>query len=502
MRGTEEGMKSCPISGRRDGAGDGRWPGRRFFNGRLLLFVRENIPPARCLHLPWKEQPPTTATAFGFKQSPGFSHSFISLARRSFGFIMFFALSFKLLELVLLGRRQTVFDNADGSTLKPLKFRPDGTFQISIFEDLHYGENAWDAWGPQQDINTVAVIDTVLDAEPNVDLVVLNGDLITGDNAFLQNSTDVLDQLVTPLAKRGLSWASTYGNHDSDFNLSRSDLLAREQTWWYARTTRMVGGDDAGVTNYYLPVYGADCNSDTADGCMPDLLLWFFDSRGGNKFQEVDPSGNRVELPNWVDRSVVEWFQQTSAELVSAAGRTIPSLAFVHIPINATLASQFQGVDKNLHPGINDDKPLSAQGQNWCADGTKSRSCPHGGGQDVPFTSAIVSTPGLMAMFSAHDHGDTWCYQWDSRLPGMEITGNGVNLCFGQHSGYGGYGTWIRGSRQVVVSQALLKDSILDTYIRLESGDVVGSVRLNSTYGRDWYPSTPNDHTRCPTCTY
>lgn len=63
---------------------------------------------------------------------------------------------------------------------------------------------------------------------------------------------------------------------------------------------------------------------------------------------------------------------------------------------------------------------------------------------------AIVTTPGLMAVFSGHDHGDTWCYRWVKRLPGMTVEGNGVSespdhvfnntyltrnpdLCFGQY---------------------------------------------------------------------
>lgn len=39
---------------------------------------------------------------------------------------------------------------------------------------------------------------------------------------------------------------------------------------------------------------------------------------------------------------------------------------------------------------------------------------------------AITSTPGLMAMFSGHDHGNTWCYRWDGMLPGMTVKGNGI----------------------------------------------------------------------------
>ena len=44
-------------------------------------------------------------------------------------------------------------------------------------------------------------------------LVVLNGDLITGENTYLENSTDYLDRIVAPLVRRDLRWASTYGNH-------------------------------------------------------------------------------------------------------------------------------------------------------------------------------------------------------------------------------------------------------------------------------------------------
>ena len=81
--------------------------------------------------------------------------------------------------------------------------------------------------------------------------------------------------------------------------------------------------------------------------------------------------------------------------------------------------------------------------------------------------------------------------------------GKGVNLCFGQHTGYGGYGDWIRGARQVVVSLAGLEndeDYVAETYIRLENGGVVGAVMLNNTYGEDEYPVTPDDRTKCPDC--
>ncbi|KAK6068094.1 inactive purple acid phosphatase 16-like protein 2 [Seiridium cupressi] len=379
----------------------------------------------------------------------------------------------------------------------PLTFNAEGTFQISIFEDLHFGENAWDSWGPQQDINSVKVLNEILDFE-TPSLVVLNGDLITGENTYLENSTLYVDQIVGPIVERGLTWASTYGNHDHNFNVSGATILAREHLWPNSRTQQMVFGSESGISNYYLPVYDAQCS--TSD-CAPELLLWFFDSRGGWYYQTLDESGNQVGQPDWVDISVVNWFEAMNSQIVAAHGKVIPSVAFVHIPTNASLALQEAGVDAHHQPGINDDVPLAQQAQGWCEDGSNDDSCSYGG-QDGPFMQALVSTPGLMSVFSAHDHGDTWCYKWDSLLPGMTIEGNGLNLCFGQHSGYGGYGNWERGSRQLLTTQDKLKDLEIDTWIRLESGNVVGDVSLNTTYGQDSYPATPDTETYCPTCNY
>jgi len=77
----------------------------------------------------------------------------------------------------------------------------------------------------------------------------------------------------------------------------------------------------------------------------------------------------------------------------------------------------------------------------------------------------------------------------------MPITGNGMNLCFGQHTGYGGYGDWIRGARELIISQDKLKDRVFESHMRLETGEVVGSIVLNATYNRDVYPTTPNQKT-------
>ncbi|KAF4993425.1 hypothetical protein FGRMN_6513 [Fusarium graminum] len=365
-------------------------------------------------------------------------------------------------------------DDVDNSSLEPLKFKEDGTFQISVFSDLHFAE------GPEKDAGTAKVMTDIIDTE-SPDLVVLNGDLINGESTYASNSTLYIDQVVAPMVDRNMTWASTYGNHDHNRNLNGTAMLEREHMWPGSRTNSMVPGRDAGTTNYYLPVYASDCSSN----CTPELILWFFDSRGGFYYQSS-------AQPNWVDISVVKWFNETNAGLVEEHGKEIPSLAFVHIPVYASLQLQkVSGVDKNYNPGINDETVIQ-QGAGWCAD--KKGGCDYAD-QDLPLMQALIATPGVIGLFSGHDHDNSWCYKWNTKVGDMDITGNGINLCYGQHTGYGGYGDLIRGGRQIVVTQEGLKNYEIESHIRLESDEIVGKVSLNSTYNTDRYEATPNQKT-------
>ena len=47
-------------------------------------------------------------------------------------------------------------------------FKRDGTFKLTVFSDLHFGENPWDDWGPEQDVNSLTLMDKVLaDEKPD-----------------------------------------------------------------------------------------------------------------------------------------------------------------------------------------------------------------------------------------------------------------------------------------------------------------------------------------------
>ena len=78
------------------------------------------------------------------------------------------------------------------------------------------------------------------------------------------------------------------------------------------------------------------------------------------------------------------------------------------------------------------------------------------------------------------------CFKWKPTEANHEAARAGVNVCYGRHTGYGGYGNLARGGRQILLKQeTVAKEAI--TWIRLEDGLVPENVTLNATYGQDEY---------------
>ncbi|KAJ5963585.1 uncharacterized protein N7479_003461 [Penicillium vulpinum] len=349
---------------------------------------------------------------------------------------------------------------------RTLRFREDGTFQIGVFEDLHFAEDE------EKDEKSKEVMSNIL-SEEDIDFVVINGDL---------NPKSRLEQIYRlrrlPLVDQGYSWASTYGNHDSEVNLNpKDDMFKAEHKYPNSLTQSRVSGEKAGITNYYLPVFShGQSNTST-----PVLLLWFFDSKGGHYYKKEGEGGPPIKRPSWIDESVVDWFKETNSELKEEYGKVIPSLAFYHIPAHAMLEyQQTKGINRHLTPGVNRER-VNPQGTgDWRYDG-----------QDLKFMHALLHTEGLIAGFSGHDHQNDWCFKWDGSLVDHDLPGNGINMCYGRHTGYGGYGDLLRGGRQILLHEGNLEDDT-ETWIRLEDGSAQARVRLNTTYGQDPYRAVAN----------
>ncbi|GJJ10350.1 hypothetical protein Clacol_004576 [Clathrus columnatus] len=335
-----------------------------------------------------------------------------------------------------------------------------GTFEIMVFSDLHFGENPWDDWGPIQDKNSTILMKAVLKDDP--DYVVLNGDLITGENTFKENATKLIDEIVAPLIAAKIPFSSTYGNHDNNVNITHLEEIEREQAIAPLSYTRIaspnVGGEE-GPGNYWVPVYKRKGDS------VPILVLWFFDSRGGFRKDQTN-------LPDWVDESVAEWIESETALMDRYWGppdNNRAALAFVHIPPHIV-----QGLADNLNntqdPGLNADEPLSI----GSTQSTFNTSF-YGTNRDKPFWDSLnKNVKNLHAVISGHDHGNEWC----TRDPGK-----GVIFCFDKHAGYGGYDSpdWGHGVRKLVFNANDITGAV-NTWIRLEDGTKRAVVPLDYAY--------------------
>ncbi|KAF8180694.1 Metallo-dependent phosphatase [Mycena galopus ATCC 62051] len=363
-----------------------------------------------------------------------------------------------------------------------LTFRADGTFKITVFSDLHFGENPDDGVGVMKDVNSTRLMRAILnDEEP--DYVVFNGDLITGDYTFRENSTLLVDQIMAPLIDAQVPFSSTHGNHDNQVNITHLEEIAREQeiapNLCYTRVAPSGVGGVGGPGNYWVPIYEEP--TDTA----PALVLWFFDSRGG-----VSPTA--TPLPDWVDASVAPWITQEIARMKVAWG-TAPrgALAFVHIAPHAIQAMQ-PPLDSSVDLGLNDD-PLgggSVQDSNNIAEESLQAESSQvrvtadvTSARDAPFWTALGKIPNLHAVVSGHAHGNEWCTRTE-----------GVRFCFNKHSGYGGYDKpgWGHGVRNVLFLSSSAKESLTDavvnpdiqsnrveTWIRLEGGETRANLVLS-----------------------
>lgn len=138
-------------------------------------------------------------------------------------------------------------------------------------------------------------------SKEDIDLVVMNGDLVSGEMTKKADSGKHIPNVVSPLVDGGYQWASTYGNHDSGVKFDpKEDMYEAEHKYTNSLTQSLVSGDKAGITNYYLPVFShGDSNTTT-----PALLLWFFDSKGGQYYQKEGKEGPAVNRPTWIDESV------------------------------------------------------------------------------------------------------------------------------------------------------------------------------------------------------
>ncbi|KAF4607507.1 hypothetical protein EYR38_001579 [Pleurotus pulmonarius] len=374
-------------------------------------------------------------------------------------------------------------DNEEGvqfvSELNPypnkprITFKSDGTFKITVFSDLHFGENPWDDWGPVQDANSLKLMRTVLPSERPDYVSVLffsspqelcsfwnvQRNQWRLDHRRKENSTSLIDEIMGPINEAKVPFSSTQGNHDNQANITHLEEIQRElrvAPMSYTRTAPKGVGGAGGEGNYWVPVYYSIHDK------APALILWFFDSRGG-----FSPGKNSQPVDDWVDASVARWLEHETRRMDEAWGpEGRQALAFVHIPPHAVQALQAT-LDPDTNPGLNADT-LGGGSTQATVDSDDL------GNDEVWWTALTKNVKNLRAIVSGHDHGNEWC----AREPTADVI-----FCFDKHSGYGGYGdhSWDFGVRNFVFKSPD-PGAPLDTWIRLESGVTRAKVVLDSNF--------------------
>jgi len=231
----------------------------------------------------------------------------------------------------------------------------------------------------------------------------------------------------------------------------REKLLCYDKLFSLSYTARdgLFISSGGGVSNYYLKVYSSE-NAEKKD--KPSAVLWFLDTGGGSFAEELQPDQ-------------IEWLRSTSAELRRLHGH-LPGLLYMHIP-----SSDYTHVDPKHTKscfGLSDDfvTPTVAD-QNLFA---------------------AVTAAHIDWVFVGHNHGNDWCCPVRVAEAGGDRHEQGWNahLCYGRHSGYGGYSTpsmYLRGARVVEVDLAMAKGFLskqaggqgISSWVRLEDGSEFGA---------------------------
>jgi hypothetical protein len=125
------------------------------------------------------------------------------------------------------------------------------------------------------------------------------------------------DKWTGPVTEKEIPYGYTLGNHDSEADLTRREIVELDMQNPFSLTEMLPLGK-ADASTFVIPVYSSK------DSNKVVMNLWFFDS---NDYNCLGVSGYGC-----VELNVVNWYRQKSRELEQLQGSKKPGIAFIHIP--------------------------------------------------------------------------------------------------------------------------------------------------------------------------
>ncbi|GAM24494.1 hypothetical protein SAMD00019534_076690, partial [Acytostelium subglobosum LB1] len=293
-----------------------------------------------------------------------------------------------------------------------LKFNQYGYFKICQFTDLHYGNS------DQLDQQTFEGQEIILDRE-KPDLVVLSGDMISGNNQRFSDPTvykPIWDLMTLPMRSRKIPWAITFGNHDDEGVFSNRRINELDMS--YDLSLSQTGPLNLpGISNYVLKVQSSSASPSTTS---PSVYI--FDSNTGYCGEEGE----------WgcIQSSQVAWYKNLSDHYKT------PALAFVHVaPVDA--------IDLwNNHEVYGDFGD--------------SGVCCYYTDQSY-FMKTMIERQDIKGLYFGHDHANDFVGDY-----------YGISMGYGRKSGYGSYAPkYTIGARIIQIQE---RTNRLTTWIRNVDG--------------------------------
>ena len=327
----------------------------------------------------------------------------------------------KIISIALFVLAGTLLSFSAGKVSRPvLKFKPNGKFRIVQFTDVHFQYDSY------RSDSALVIMKTVI-ASQKPDFIVLTGDVVCSKNTAKawKSLSKVLIDAKTP-------WAVVLGNHDAQYELTKTQIMQTIVGLPY-NLTENGPKEVSGNGNYVLQVQASKSTKTAA-------LFYCLDSHMG--FHPKTDLGSY----EWFDFSQIDWYRKQSGRFTKQnSGTPLPALAFFHIPL-----PEFKEV-------LGKSTTVGCQMETVCSPDLNSG-----------MYTAMLEGKDVMGMFAGHDHNNNYigCLR-------------GICLAYGEVTGRQCYGDIGRGAR------------VIDLYEDQRKFDTWVLKLYECNRDKDiWYPAT------------
>lgn len=339
------------------------------------------------------------------------------------------------------------------------------SFTIVQFADLHFGEN------DMKDLNSTELMHKILLTESDVDLVVFSGDQVTGDSITgVGRLGEKWVEALSVMGEFNIPFVSVFGNHD---DLPYNFVPFRVYLWMLYLTpcllvVLVISTSFSFVFNQIriiiapmallLAVMVAVCLITSPS----TRIRHFLHKLESNKYPRLSYSSiddfdtNNFLLPLKSNGTVV-----FNLLFLDSGGGRMP------YDVSGTYRDWIgnnQGgmLDKDFisffHVPTPEFKDIRVKGDCFGELNTEPNH------ENFNHVLVKLKDTGIRAAFVGHDHGNDWCCRAGSGWP---------SLCYGKHTGYGGYGEWMRGARVIKLELDGNGQIKIETWVHMSNGSKI-----------------------------